>query len=203
MSGRNEKRAPGTGIPGRGRSDPELARLLLRTRAVVLERPDLAETPFSEERWAGLFPGSIVPEFDGMGALGTLGGLARLWENFSGLDCPKCGCRSALFGYGGSLLSGALKYARWFCPECGRTFETVPETALARFVGEATLAARKEPLVTSRVGTSDGSASDRMRPKDLGRVFGGRLLDAYIRLAVAELDALDRDAARRAQRETT
>ena len=126
-----------------------------------------------------------------------------MWKNFRGEDCPKCGCRSALFGYGGSPLSGAGAYARWFCPECGKTFDTVPGTPLARFIDTASRAARKTPSVEPCVESAGGSLPAGIRPENLKRVFGGRLLDAYIRLAVRELEERDRGVTWRLQGKTT
>ena len=183
--------------------DIDLLRLLVRSIPFVLARPDVgaAHPPGGKE--VGARHDFLVGKNTVLSqafAVRTLGGLARMWANFPGPDCPRCGTRSALVDFGGSFLSGAGKFARWFCPRCGGAFTTKPGKSVVSFGGAAARAAKTPGFVLPFAGSEEVSLPKGLAPRDLRRVFGGRLVEEYDRAALDEVvrwDAMVRDAVSR------
>ncbi len=175
-------------------SDIDLLRLLIRNIPFVLARPDIGVSPAPGDK-------TIEARHDfGLGGrtalsfsfgVATLGGFARLWENLPGPSCPSCGTRSALVDFGGSFLSGAGRFARWLCPSCASAFTTRPEGTVVGFGGRVEDASRRDGPVLPFADAGERMLPKGTSPRDLRRVFHGRLVDAYATAAVEEVAAFD------------
>ncbi len=178
--------------------DRNLARLLLRTGPFVLARPDIGVSPlpggqevaashwFSEKKGGEPF---LVTSF----RVATLGGLVRMWENIPFLACPECGGNAVLVAFGGSFLSGAGKFATWFCPSCGQDFDAPPRCGVAQLGETLEEAAAAPTFVRPPSDTKTAVLPGGLEPEALRGVFDGALLEAYAMCAVNVLKAIDEE----------
>lgn len=176
-------------------------RLLLRTGPFVLSRPDIDVSPlpggqevaashwFSNKKGRDPF---LVSSY----RVSTIGGIVRMWENIKFNECPECGGLAALVAFGGSFLSGAGKFATWFCPSCGKDFDDPPNCGVAQ-LGEALEAAAATPVfVRLAPGADTPVLPNGLEPEALRPVFGGALLEAYATCAVNALKAFDEEVSK-------
>ena len=181
--------------------DTNLVRLLLRTGPFVLSRPDIDASPlpggqevaashsFSEKKGREPF---LVTSY----RVSTIGGLVRMWENLKFDKCPECGGLAALVAFGGSFLSGAGKFATWFCPSCGKDFDDPPKCGVAQ-LGEALEAAAATPVfVRPSPDANTPVLPNGLEPEALRPVFNGALLEAYATCAVNALKAFDEEVSK-------
>ena len=178
----------------------DFVRLLLRAGPFALARPDIAASPlpggqevgashsFSDEKGSEPF---LVTSF----RVSTIGGLVRMWDNFMDLPCPSCGGKSVIVDFGGSFLSGAGKFTKWFCPACDEVFEKKPKGGVAQLGSLLEKASSTHPLVRPSPDDKTPVLPGKAKPGDLKPVFGGALLEAYATCAVDALRALDAEAA--------
>ncbi len=181
-------------------NDVDLIRLLLRAGPFAVARPDIAVSPlpggqevgayhsFSDKKGGEPF---LVTSF----RVSTIGGLVRMWDNFTDLPCPSCGGKSVIVDFGGSFLSGAGKFSKWFCPACGETFSKTPKGGVAQLGEMLEQASRTWALVRPSPDDATPVLPGKLQPDDLKPLFGGALLEAYATCAVDALRALDAEAA--------
>ena len=175
--------------------DTELLRLLVRNIPFILARPDVAAASIPDGKSVGghhdFFKGSRMVLSFGV-CIHTLGGLARLWCNTRSPSCPQCGMSSALVDFGGSWLSGCGKYERFFCPKCGVGWTRTPEECVAGIAKRVENASRQRPFVLPATGADGIVLPKELEPHDLRKVFDGKLVVAYNRAALEEVEAFDK-----------
>ena len=182
------------------RLDADLVRLLLRAGPFVAARPDIAVSPLPRGQGLGAshsFSGGKSSDSFLSFSLGvsTLGGLVRLWDNFQTFPCPDCSGKAVIVDFGGSFLSGAGKFSEWFCPACGKTFAKTPQTSVVRLGTAIEEASETWPLVRPAPDDATPVLPEKIKPIALKPLFGGILVDAYVRGAIDALSALDAEAA--------
>lgn len=181
-------------------NDMALVRLLLRAGPFALARRDIDVSPLPDGQAVGAY--YTISEKKGgrpfmldSYRVDTIGGLVRMWENFVSPDCPDCGRPMSIVAFGGSFLSGAGKFSKWFCPSCGKDFKENPPCGVVQ-LGEALVDASRRPAIVRPPATDQASILPKgLTPADLGGVFGGDLLKSYVKCAVDALAALDAEAA--------
>ena len=179
---------------------PDLVRLLVRAGPFAAARRDIGDSPlpggqevgayhsFSDKRGGTPF---LAMSF----GVSTIGGLVRMWDNFMDLPCPSCGGKSVIVDFGGSFLSGAGKFSKWFCPACGETFSKTPKGGVAQLGEMLEQASRTWARVRPAPDDATPILPGGLAPAALKPVFGGALLEAYATCAVDALRALDAEAA--------
>ena len=176
-------------------NDVELLRLLVRNTPFILARPDVAAASVPDEKSAGgwheFFIGKRLVFSCGVG-LRTLGSLARLWCNAHCPPCIKCGTPSAPLFFGGSFLSGSGKYIRNFCPKCGVGWTQTPRNTVAQTARMFRNLSRQRPFILPATGVDGIVLPKELEPHDLRKVFDGKLVVAYNRAALEEVEAFDK-----------
>ncbi len=175
-------------------NDVELLRLLVRNIPFINARSDVAAASVPDGKSVGahhdFFMGSRMVLSFGV-CVHTLGGLARLWCNTVCPPCPKCGTDSALVDFGGSWLTGAGKYERFFCPCCGTAWTRTPEKCVAGIAKRVKTASLQRPFILPFEGSDELALPKELKPSDLRKVFGGQLVAAYNLAALEEVEAFD------------
>ena len=175
--------------------DTGLLRLLVRNVPFILARPDVAAASIPEDKSAGgwheFFIGKKLVFSCGVG-LRTLGSLCRLWCNAHCPPCIKCGTPSAPLYFGGSFLSGSGKFVRNFCPKCGVGWTQTQRDTVAETARMFRNLSRQRTFILPFEGAEERMLPKDLKPRDLRKVFGGRLVAAYNRAAVEEVAAFDK-----------
>ena len=183
---------------------PDLVRLLLRAGPFAAARRDIGDSPLPGGQEVGAYHSFSdkkggEPFLETSFRVSTIGGLVRMWDNFMDLPCPSCGGKSVIVDFGGSFLSGAGEFSKWFCPACGETFSKTPKGGVAQLGEMLEQASRTWALVRPAPDDATPILPGGLNPADLKPVFGGALLESYATCAVDALRALDAEAAEAAR----
>ena len=182
--------------------DTGLLRLLVRNVPFILSRPDVAAANIPEEKsvggWHEYFIGGRL-DFGARVSLRSLGSISRLWCNSYRPPCIHCGTPSAPLFFGGSF-SGTGKFIRNFCPKCGVGWTQTPRDTVAATARMFRNLSRHRPFILPFAGAEERMLPKELKPRDLRKVFCGKLVDAYNRAAleaVAGFDKMVREAVER------
>lgn len=175
-------------------NDVELLRLLVRNIPFILASRPVAVASVPGGKSVGahhdFFMGSRMVLSFGV-SLHTLEELARLWVNTVCPPCPKCGTDSAFVDFGGSWLTGAGKYERFFCPCCGVAWTMTPNGGVASVARMVKNASRQRTFILPFAGAEERMLPKELKPRDLRKVFCGKLVDAYNLAALEEVESFD------------